>query len=226
MKRIFEIFFVQLLVNINSKMMTKKLFVTGIGTDVGKTIISAILTEALKADYWKPIQSGYTDGLDSAKVKELISNPLSKFHNERYLLKEPISPHAAAELEKINISLSDFSLPETDNTNLVIEGAGGILVPINNEIVIADLIEKFDSEVIIVSRNYLGSINHTLLTLNEIERRKLKLKGIIFNGNRNESTENIILKKYQFNFVGRVNFHEEFDKETISKYATEFKVKL
>jgi dethiobiotin synthetase len=207
-------------------MNTRNIFVTGIGTDVGKTIISAVLTEALNADYWKPIQSGYTEGCDSERVKKLISNPLSKFHKERYLLKEPLSPHVAAILENIEISLKEFSLPKTENRNLVIEGAGGILVPINNDHVIADLIEKFDAEVIVVSRNYLGSINHTLLTLNELERRKLKLKGIIFNGNSNLATESIILKKYQFDFVGRVNYYEEFTKETTLKYAAEFKGKL
>ena len=204
----------------------RKLFVTGIGTDVGKTIVSAILTEALQADYWKPVQSGYDLGCDSGEVKKLISNPISRFHPERYMLKEPLSPHAAAAIENIKINLSDFSLPTTENPNLIIEGAGGLLVPINEQHVIADLIEKFDAEVILVSRNYLGSINHTLLTLNELERRRIKIKGIIFNGEKNESTEKIILSKFHFSFVGRINFHAELTKEIILTYANEIRKNL
>jgi dethiobiotin synthetase len=200
----------------------RKIFVTGIGTDVGKTVIAAILTEALKADYWKPIQAGFEDGTDKQRVKNWISNSLSQFHDERFLLKEPMSPHAAAELENINIQLSDFKLPLSKNSNLIIEGAGGLLVPINHKHVVADLIEHLDAEVMLVSRNYLGSINHTLLTINELLRRKLKIAGIIFNGKKNDATEKIILSKYHFTFVGRVNEHEDITKNVILEYATKF----
>ena len=201
----------------------RKIFVTGIGTDVGKTVISAILTEALQADYWKPIQAGFEDGTDKQRVKNWISNSKSQFHEEQFLLKEPMSPHAAAELDHISIQLSDFKLPPCTNSNLIIEGAGGLLVPINNTHVVADLIEHLEAEVILVSRNYLGSINHTLLTLNELIRRKLKISGIIFNGEKNEATESIILSKYHFPFVGRVNFHEEINKNVILEYSAQFK---
>jgi dethiobiotin synthetase len=201
----------------------RKIFVTGIGTDIGKTVISAILTEALQADYWKPIQAGFEDGTDKQRVKNWISNSKSQFHEEQFLLKEPMSPHAAAELDNISIQLSDFNLPSCSNSNLIIEGAGGLLVPINNTHVVADLIEHLEAEVILVSRNYLGSINHTLLTLNELIRRKLKISGIIFNGEKNEATESIILSKYHFPFVGRVNFHEEINKNVILEYSAQFK---
>jgi dethiobiotin synthetase len=201
----------------------RKIFITGIGTDVGKTVISAILTEALQADYWKPIQAGFEDGTDKLRVKNWISNTISQFHEEQFLLKEPMSPHAAAELENKNIQLSDFKLPNCNNSNLIIEGAGGLLVPINNTHVVADLIMCLDAEVLLVSRNYLGSINHTLLTLNELLSRKLKISGIIFNGEKNEATESIILSKYKFPFVGRVNFHEEINKNVILGYSSQFK---
>ena len=201
----------------------RKIFITGIGTDVGKTVISAILTEALQADYWKPIQAGFEDGSDKLRVKNWISNTKSQFHDEQFLLKEPMSPHAAAELENKNIQLSDFKLPNCNNSNLIIEGAGGLLVPINNTHVVADLIKYLDSEVLLVSKNYLGSINHTLLTLNELLSRKLKISGIIFNGEKNEATESIILSKYNFPFVGRVNLHNEITKNVILGYSSQFK---
>jgi dethiobiotin synthetase len=171
----------------------EKYFVTAIGTNSGKTIFSAVLVEMLQADYWKPIQSG-TEDKDADKICELINNNYSLVHPSFYELKLPASPHQAAYEQGIEIRLDDFSLPQTDN-HLVIEGAGGLLVPLNyhNEFVI-DLAQKFDAELILVSDFYLGSINHTLLSYNEIKRRNLKIKGIVFNGDLNEHSVKIILQ--------------------------------
>ena len=148
-----------------------RLFVTGIGTEVGKTVIAAILTEALEADYWKPVQAGDLDYSDTHKVRDLVSNDKSVFHPETHALHHPMSPHAAAERDGVEISLDDFQLPQTEN-NLIVEGAGGLMVPLNSKDCIIDLIEKLDIEVVLVSRTYLGSINHTLLSVEGIAKQE------------------------------------------------------
>jgi dethiobiotin synthetase len=168
------------------------LFVTGIGTDVGKTIVSAILVEKLKADYWKPIQSGDLDNSDTMKVQRLVSNPITRFHPEAYRLTQPYSPHKSAALDGITINLDQIKLPDTQN-QLIIEGAGGLMVPLNNEHFVIDLIEKFNAEVILVVKHYLGSINHTLLSLELLKQKKIKVKALIFNGDRDEYSESIII---------------------------------
>jgi dethiobiotin synthetase len=137
-------------------------FVTAIGTDSGKTLASAILCKALAADYWKPVQAGYPT--DSETVKNLVQSPQVHIHSERYIFKTPASPHAAAALESVHIGLQDFTLPNKISSNLIIEGAGGCLVPLNDRDFVIDLASKFQAEVILVSNLYLGSINHTLLT--------------------------------------------------------------
>ena len=194
------------------------LFVTAIGTDCGKTIASAILCEALKADYWKPIQSGTVE-MDRQTVQNLVSNPNTNFYAEQYLLKTPVSPHAAAEIDQIHIELNNFKLPSTQN-NLIIEGAGGILVPLNykGDFVI-DLAAKFETEIILVSNNYLGSINHTLLSIEALKTRNLPIKGIIFNGESNEATEKLILQHSGLRCLLRIKKEAFFTKELVSHYA-------
>jgi dethiobiotin synthetase len=155
-----------------------KLFITGIGTDVGKTIASSIIVEALQADYWKPIQAGDLENSDTLKVKSYISNSKSHFFENSYALQTPASPHYAASLDNIEIDLKKIIEPKTKN-NLVIEGAGGVLVPLNDTDCVIDLI-KPDYEVVVVSRHYLGSINHTLMTIEILKSKNLNIKGIIF----------------------------------------------
>ena len=199
----------------------KNYFVTGIGTNIGKTIVSAILTEALEADYWKPIQAGDLEHTDSFKVKDLISNSTTKIHPEAYRLNKPMSPHAAAKLDNITIDLEKIELPKTTN-NLIIEGAGGLMVPLNNKDLIIDLIKKLDVEVILVSQNYLGSINHTLLSLESLKVRKLKVKGVIFNGNPNLETENYILNYSGVKCLGRIDEHQQINQEVVLSYKNKF----
>jgi dethiobiotin synthetase len=201
--------------------MSKTYFVTGIGTDVGKTIASAIITEALEADYWKPIQAGDLDNSDTHKVKDLVSNNNSTFHPNAVALKTPMSPHAAADIDGVTITSATIKRPKVNN-NLVIEGAGGLYVPINNEETIMGLITGED-EIIVVSRHYLGSINHTLLTIEAIKAKGLKLAGIIFNGDENKSTEEVILKMTGVKFLGRIENEPYFDKNVIKEYAGNFK---
>lgn len=169
----------------------KPIFVTGIGTGVGKTYVSARLVEKLKADYWKPIQSGDLHHSDTDTVREFVTNPISKFHPEAYRLTQPFSPHKSAALDGIQIDIDQIILPETENL-LIIEGAGGLLVPLNEKDLMIDLIQKFNADVILVVMHYLGSINHTLLSIEALKHRGIALKEIIFNGESDEWSEEII----------------------------------
>ncbi len=201
-----------------------KIFITGIGTDVAKTIASAIVVEALEADYWKPIQAGDIDNSDSHKIQRYISNDKTVIHNNSYKLNTPASPHYAAELDGTKIELAKIIEPKTSN-DLVIEGAGGVLVPLNDADSIVDLIQK-EYKTIVVSRHYLGSINHTLLTIEALKTRNISVAGIIFSGDENKSTEEIIIKKTNCNYIGRIDNEPYFDANVISYYADKFRENL
>ena len=201
-----------------------KLFITGIGTDVGKTIASSIIVEALEADYWKPIQAGDLDNSDSLKVEKYVSNSKSQFHKNAYALNTPASPHLAAEIDGITIDINKIIEPKTKN-NLVIEGAGGIFVPLNHTDCVIDLIQP-DYKVIVVSRHYLGSINHTLMTIEILKSRKLNVAGIIFSGDENKSSESIILEKTGVKMIGRIDNEPYFDQNVITYYADLFRENL
>ena len=201
-----------------------KIFITGIGTDVGKTIASAIVTEALEADYWKPIQAGDLSNSDSHKIKKYISNDTAIIHENSYQLNTPASPHFAAEIDGTTIDLNKIIEPITEN-HLVIEGAGGILVPLNETNCIIDLIQP-DYKVILVSRHYLGSINHTLMTIEILKSRNINIAGIIFSGDENKSTETIILNKTGLKCIGRIENEPYFDQNVIKYYADKFQENL
>ena len=204
--------------------MDKRIFfVSGIDTGIGKTLISAILTEALEADYHKMIQAGIEER-DIDFVKSMISNPISKVHNETILLQAPMSPHAAAKLEEKSIHTSELTYPESDNPNLIIEGAGGLMVPYNDQETYLDWLKLHpEINLILVSKNYLGSINHTMLTLEVLKQHNINVFGIIFNGEINSETESVILNKYQVNYLGRVLPEENLSPTVIKKYADYFK---
>ncbi|PJB11858.1 MAG: dethiobiotin synthase [Flavobacteriales bacterium CG_4_9_14_3_um_filter_40_17] len=197
------------------------IFITGIGTDVGKTIVSAIVVEALQADYWKPIQAGNLDWTDTHTVASLVSNKKSVFHPEAFRLKTPMSPHAAAEIEHVDINLKKIKRPKTKN-RLVIEGAGGLLVPLNNQNTIVDLIRP-DDFVLVVSKHYLGSINHTLMTLEILKSRKLKNIKLIFKGIPDLSAESIIEKMSGITVIGLIDQEKQITPEMVSKYASQLK---
>jgi dethiobiotin synthetase len=204
--------------------MSKRYFITGIGTDVGKTIVSAILTEALQADYWKPIQSGTNDGYDSDTVKNLVQNTHSTFFKESYALKEPLSPHAAAGLEGVEIDMNEISVPVTSNT-LLIEGAGGLLVPVNDTHYVSDLALHCQAEIILVISNYLGCINHSLLSIEYLKQKKYPVKGIILNGEFTNYTKSPIVKASPWKILAEIPSLNDLTKETIhhiSKTITPF----
>lgn len=160
----------------------RSFFVTGIGTGVGKTLSAAVLTQALKADYWKPVQTGPEEELDRTTVRHLVQHPGSTFHPETYHFKEPASPHLAAAREGKSIEQDVFKLPVTSSPFLIIEGAGGLLVPLNQKQYVIDLAPRFDAAVILVCRNYLGCINHSLLSLDYLLRRNFRIAGLVLNG--------------------------------------------
>lgn len=197
-------------------------FVTAIGTDSGKTVISAALSMALNADYWKPIQAGFPK--DSDTVKELTNNQIV-IHPESYVLNTPASPHYAAEVDGLEVQSSKFVVPITQN-NLIIEGAGGCLVPLNKNEFVIDLAKQFKTEIILISNNYLGSINHTMLTLQFLKQNELKLKGIIFNGPPNQSTEDIIMSHTNAPCIYKVGQLDSVDVISIKNLSEKLKQSL
>ena len=198
----------------------KQIFVTGISTEVGKTIASAIITEALEADYWKPVQAGDLDHTDSHKIAALISNSKTKIHKSSYELTSPMSPHAAADIDGIHIDTQKIVEPHTEN-HLVIEGAGGLLVPLNSDDTILDIIMP-NYKVIVVSRHYLGSINHSLLTINWLKQKGYDV-SVMFSGAANPHTEDVILHKTGVSLVGRIDEEPVFNKAVIKGYANKFR---
>ena len=203
----------------------RKIFITGIGTDVGKTVVSAVLTEGLQADYWKPIQTGAAFGSDSEKIKRLVTNGVSVVHPEAFRFDSYVAPHAAANAEGKSIDFDSITLPKTDKT-LIIEGAGGLLVPIDGKHFMVDLIKKLDAETILVSQNYLGNINHTLLSCEALKSRGVKVLGLIFTGAENPASESIIMANAGIPLLGRINREVSITSEVIKKYATYFADKL
>lgn len=205
--------------------MNKQFIVTGIGTNIGKTVVSAILAQAFKASYWKPIQAGELDNSDSIKVKQWCDNSVSILP-EFVRLKNPLSPHIASEMEGIQLTISDFSIPEVIG-DLIIESAGGLMVPINNEgLLFIDLIQEWNLPVILVSKHYLGSINHTLLSAEVSKSKNIKVEGIIFVGDENKASESIILKATGLACIARIPLASEVNSTFIQceakKLSTQF----
>ena len=183
--------------------LSKQYIIAGISTEVGKTVISAVITEKLQADYWKPIQAGDLHQSDSIKVGQWISNPKSRIHTEGFKLNHPMSPHAAADLDQIHIGLDDLQIPETSNP-LIVELAGGIMVPINHDITNLDFIKSAQLPVVLVVNFYLGSINHTLLSIKCLQESHVDIVGLVFNGNINPESKEVILKMSGCKNLGEV----------------------
>ena len=207
------------------KHLPQHIFVTGIGTDVGKTVVSAVLTEALQADYWKPVQSGYIDGTDANTIKSLISNDRSVIHPEAYLLKAATVPSYAAEQEGVTIDAHRINIPGTDN-RLIIEGAGGLMVHLSKDFLIIDLIEKFEVPVLLVSENYLGSINHTLLSIEALQKRGIEILGIIYNDDRSDHMRALIEHTSGIREIGSIDKGLGIDKDFVRGQAAALKASL
>ncbi len=218
--------------------MNKPVFITGIGTEIGKTVAAAIVTEALQADYWKPVQAGFDDGTDGLRVQSLISNTVTVVHPEAYRLRLPASPHIAAAKEKTEISLEKIAekyafiqqkiqsrQPAGTAGRLVIEGAGGLLVPLNRNEFMADLIARLDARVILVSRNYLGSINHSLLTAAYCRQRGLDVAGWLFNDQYMNYAGEIVLWT-GFPALGNIPYADTLDRGFIQEQAAAIRNQL
>ena len=200
--------------------MSNSYFLTGIGTDVGKTVVSAILCELLQASYWKPIQAGDLQNSDSKKIQEWLNNTV-EIIPEAHLFSEALSPHVASKIDGVSINPAMLNLPKTAG-NLIVEGAGGWLVPINESgITFADLAEQWNIPIILVSRHYLGSINHTLLTIESIKARKMTIHGIIYVGEPLPDTCEIIEKISGVKTLFSVPLFDKVDTENIKLFVKE-----
>jgi dethiobiotin synthetase len=184
----------------------KPLTVTGTDTDVGKTVVCAMLTLALDAIYWKPIQAGTADGTDRQRVATLTGLPEDCFRSERYTLREPLSPHRAAELDGVEIDPRQLELPADIPSGrwLIVEGAGGVLVPIHRGMLQVDLFVHWGAPVVLCARTALGTINHTLLSLEALKHRSIDVLGIIFVGDPMPDTERTIVEFGGTKSLGRL----------------------
>lgn len=204
------------------------IFVTGIGTGIGKTVVSAILTEALEADYWKPVQSGLDEKTDTEIVRSLVSNKKTHFWKEAFKLQTPASPHLSARIDNVHIDLKDivhsFEQQYRDRP-VIIEGAGGLMVPLNEKDFYPDLIPLLHAKVVVVSNQYLGNINHSLLTAEVLKLKKLPVIGWIFNGTYHVNEEDII-RWSGFHKIGRVETEDVMDAKIIKQYAAKIKPAL
>lgn len=201
----------------------KQFIITGIGTDIGKTVVSAIIAQSLDAFYWKPIQAGELENSDSIKVQNWTTDSVTIL-SEAFQLNQPMSPHAAAEIDGVEITNEALQLPLVER-NLVVEGAGGLLVPLNNKrLLLIDLFKEWNLPVIVVSRHYVGSINHTLLTVEALKNRKINIEGIVFVGDKNHATESFILNYTDLKMIARIPLTNEMNTEFIQNQARILKV--
>jgi dethiobiotin synthetase len=201
--------------------MSKTYFVSGIGTDVGKTVASAILCRAFEAAYWKPIQAGTVLGSDKDTVRHLCGDT-QVIYDEAYALKEPLSPHTAARIESVHIDVKSIVIPKHEGT-LIVEGAGGLMVPITREFMYSDWIKSQKLPVILVSRHYLGSLNHTMLSLEFIQKNEIPLVGILFIGKDNDHNEALICARYDVRNLGNLPEVSAVTPTFVQVYAEELK---
>ena len=199
--------------------------VAGIGTEIGKTVVSAILCHALVADYWKPVQAGELDFSDSHKVQQWAALSDAQVHQEAYALNQPMSPHAAAPLDGVEISMDHFQLPESDHP-LIVELAGGIMVPLNDRHLNLDLLKQWQLPVILVSRYYLGNINHSLLSAAILQQHGIPVKGWILNGDTVQPTKEAILSFSGIPLLAEIPDTEEVDSHFVQSEAQRLQASL
>lgn len=202
-----------------------KIMISGIGTKVGKTVVSAILTTLFEGDYWKPVQSGNENNSDTGIMKHLIDGAKHRLFDPAYSFEARVAPHHAARLENASIN-PDLIIPPATTRPLIIESVGGILVPLNSSTTSLDLFKTWGCQWIVVSRHYLGSINHTLLTIETLKKHNVSIAGIIFNGKPDPDTESAILEISKIPFLARLLPEMIIDPETIQRYAKQWKPQL
>jgi len=192
-------------------------FVTGTDTGIGKTVVSAILTKALNASYWKPIQAGLEEETDTEFVRRTTGFSDSQIIPERYRLNTPMSPHAAADIDDVKISMDDFEVPNYSTDHLVVEGAGGLLVPMNSQDMIIDLISYLDFPVVLVASSTLGTLNHTLLSIEALRRREISIMGVVLNGPRHQSNRETIQDYGDVGILAEINTIDPLNAETLQE---------
>ncbi len=197
--------------------------VTGTDTDIGKTVFAAALTGALAAHYWKPVQSGLADGADGDTVARLSGAPRDRILPEAYRLTQPLSPHRAAELDGVLIDRTRLVLPP--HRPLVVEGAGGVLVPVTRDLSFAEVFAWWGLPVIVVARTGLGTINHTLLTIEALRARGVCVHGVAFAGDANDDNEATIAAIGQVRRLGRLPMLPMLDRDNLAAaFATAFDI--
>ncbi|MCG7348705.1 dethiobiotin synthase [Sphingomonas sp. ACRSK] len=194
--------------------MSKTIIVTGTDTDIGKTVFAAGLAAALGARYWKPVQSGLLDGTDAARV-ETLGVPRSQILPEAYRLATPCSPHLAAEIDGVAIEVDRLALPP-GNAPLVVEGAGGVLVPVTRTMLFADVFARWNQPVVLVARTGLGTINHSLLSIEALRARGVPILGVAFIGQPVEDSEAIVAEIGQVRRLGRLPRLDPLNAETLA----------
>ncbi len=195
----------------------EKIFVTGTDTGVGKTLVAAVLMAGLDGEYWKPVQSGLEEITDTSWIKEATGLSESRFHKETYRLRAAMSPHASAAGEGIRIELEKFQVPRMQNPSrhLIVEGAGGIMVPLNERHFMLDLMKQLNFPVLLVASSRLGTINHTLLTVDKLRTSNLPIFGVVLNGVRNEDNRRAIEKYGNVHVLGEIEPLKDINRETL-----------
>ncbi len=189
--------------------------VTGTDTGVGKTVFAAALVTAIGGSYWKPIQAGLDELSDTESVMRLAGLSADRIFPEAYRLNSPCSPHRAAELDEIAIN-PERLLPPASDGPLIIEGAGGVLVPLTHSLTFADMFERWGLPVIIVARTSLGTINHSLLTIEALRLRGIAIHGIAFVGDANHDSEATIAEMGGVRRLGRLDIIESLDRSSLA----------
>ncbi len=196
--------------------MSNTCIITGTDTGVGKTVVAAMLTLALGGTYWKPVQSGVEGGVDTKAVQKMTGLPAERFLQEAYVFTEALSPHRAAELDDMHIDLDRLSIPQQVAGPLIIEGAGGLMVPLTRKNLMINHFKKWDVPVILVARTGLGTINHTLLSLEAMWNRDIKVHGIIFVGEENADNIRTVSDFSQIKVLGRLPILDSLNAKTLS----------
>lgn len=207
----------------NSNIWPSRLFVTGTDTGIGKTVISAILLVGLNGSYWKPVQSGLEDKTDTEWVREKTGLPEERFFPETYRLKYPLSPHVSARNDNVRIDLEAFHIPSGDQNNpLIVEGAGGIMVPLNEQHFMLDIMKKIRLPILLVARSSLGTINHTLLSLQQLRRHRLDIIGVVMNGPVNTGNRQAIEHYGKVHVLAEVERLPEINPKTLKESFLKF----
>ena len=193
------------------------LFITGTDTGVGKSLVSAILVVGLQAEYWKPIQSGLDGITDTNWIRKKTELPKEFFHQETYRLKRSLSPHVSAQAEGVRIHLDAFQLPRVKSHHLVVEGAGGIMVPLNEQDLMIDLMKKLGLPIVLIARSTLGTINHTLLSLEQLRRNELNVIGVVMNGPRNAGNREAIEHYGKVSVLAEIEPLSDINPKTLRK---------